>query len=48
MKQSETNIQPSKPKGEITDITNSQNTERKYGQPSKQLFSRRWSLSKQD
>ena len=31
-------IQPSKPKREITNITNSQNTKRTYGQPSEQLF----------
>ena len=29
-----TQIQPSKPKLEITNITNSQNTKRTYGQPS--------------
>ena len=33
-----TQIQPSKPKREITKITNSQNTKRTYGQPSEQLF----------
>ena len=33
-----TQIQPSKPKREIIDITNSQNTKRTYGQPSEQLF----------
>ena len=33
-----TQIQPSKPKREITNITNSQNTKRTYGQPSEQLF----------
>ena len=31
-------IQPSKPKREITYITNSQNTKRTYGQPNEQLF----------
>ena len=31
-------IQPSKPKKEITKITNSQNTKRSYGQSSEQLF----------
>ena len=31
-------IQPSKPKREITSITNGQNKKRKYGQPSKHLF----------
>ena len=36
-----TQIQPSKPKREITYITNSQNTKRPYGQPSEQLFSER-------
>ena len=30
-------IQPSKPKWEIADITNSQNTERTNGQPTEQL-----------
>ena len=40
-----TQIQPSKPKREITKITNSQNTKRIYGQPSEQLFSKRWQLS---
>ena len=39
-----TQIQPSKPKREITKITNSQNT-RTYAQPSEQLFSKRWPLS---
>ena len=38
-------IQPSKPKREITKIRNSQNTKRKYGQPSEQLFPKRWPLS---
>ena len=33
-----TQIQPSKPKREITYITNSQNMKRTYGQPSEQLF----------
>ena len=33
-----TQLQPSKPKGEKTNITNSQNTKRTYGQPSEQLF----------
>ena len=33
-----TQTQPSKPKREITKITNSQNTKRSYGQPSEQLF----------
>ena len=40
-----TQIQPSKPKWEITKITNSQNTKRTYGQISEQLFSKRWPLS---
>ena len=35
----------SKSKREITDITNSQNTKRTFGQPSEQLFPNRWSLS---
>ena len=40
-----TQIQSSKPKREITKITNSQNTTRTYGQPSEQLFPKRWPLS---
>ena len=40
-----TQIQPSKPIREITNITNSQNTKRTYGQPSEQLFPKRWPLS---
>ena len=40
-----TQIQPSKPKREITYIANSQNTKRTYGQPSEQLFPKGWSLS---
>ena len=40
-----TQIQPSKPKREITKISNGQNTKRTYGQPSEQLFLRRWPLS---
>ena len=40
-----TQIQPSKPKREITNITNSQNTKRTYGQTSDQLFPKRWPLS---
>ena len=40
-----TQIQPSKRKREITKITNSQNTKRTYGQPSQQLFPKRWPLS---
>ena len=38
-------IQPSKPKREITNITNSQNTKITYGQLSGQLFPKRWPLS---
>ena len=38
-------IQPSKPKREITKITNSQNTKRTYGQLSEQLFPKRWPCS---
>ena len=41
-------IQPSKPKREITNITNSQNTKRTFGQPSEQLFPKRWPLSNQN
>ena len=37
-----TKIQTSKPKREITNITNSQNTKRTHGQPSEQLFPKRW------
>ena len=40
-----TQPQPSKPKREITYITNSQNSKRTYGQPSEQLFRKRWPLS---
>ena len=40
-----TQLQPSKPKREITYITNSQNTKRTYGQQSEQLFPKRWQLS---
>ena len=40
-----TKIQPSKTKREKTNITNSQNTERTHGQPSDQLFPKRWPLS---
>ena len=40
-----TQIQLSKPKREIAYITNSQNTKRTYGQPSEQLFPKRWPLS---
>ena len=36
-----TQIQPSKPKREITKITDSQNTKRTYGQPSEQLFKKK-------
>ena len=39
-----TQILPSNPKQEITEITNSQNTKRTYGQPSEQLFPKRWPL----
>ena len=42
-----TQTQPSKPKREITNITNSQNKKRTYGQPTKQLFPNRWQLSNQ-
>ena len=40
-----TQIQPSKPKRELTKITNSQNTKRTYCHPSEQLFPKRWPLS---
>ena len=40
-----TQLQPSKPKREITDITHSQNTKRTYGQPSEQVVPKRWPLS---
>ena len=40
-----TQLQPSKPKREITNITNSQNTKRAHGQPDEQLFPKRWPLS---
>ena len=42
-----TQIQPSKPKREITKIINSQNTKRTYGQPCEQLFSKDTSLETQ-
>ena len=41
-----TQIQPTKPNQEITKITNSQNTKRTNGQPTEQLFPKRWPLSK--
>ena len=41
----EKRIKSSNPKREITKITNSQNIKRIYGQPSEQLFSKRWPLS---
>ena len=40
-----THLQPSKPKRKITNITNSQNTKRTYGQPSEQLFPKSRPLS---
>ena len=40
-----TQLQPSKPKREITNIANSQNKKRTYGQASEQLFPKRWPLS---
>ena len=43
-----TQTQPSKPEREITNITNNQNTKRTYGQPSEQLFPKRWPLSNRD
>ena len=39
-----TQLQPSKPKRVITNITNSQNTKITYGKPSEQLFPKRWPL----
>ena len=42
-----TQIQPSKPKLEITKITNSQNTKRTNGQPREQFFPKMWPLSNQ-
>ena len=38
-------LQTSKAKREITNITDSQNTKITYGQPSEQLFPKRWPLS---
>ena len=38
-------IPPSKPKREITKITNSLNTKKTYNQPSEQLFPKRWPLN---
>ena len=43
-----TQLQPSKPKREITKITKSQNTKGEYGLPSEQLFPKRWPLSNQN
>ena len=43
-----TQTKASKPKREITNITNSQNTKGTYGQPSEQLFPNRWPLSNQN
>ena len=41
-----TQLQPSKPKREITNITNNQKKKKiTYGQPSEQLFPKRWPLS---
>ena len=40
-----TQIRHSKPKREITKITNSQNIKRTYGQPREHLFPKRWPLS---
>ena len=40
-----TQILPSKPKREITKITNRHNTKRTFGHPSKQFFPKRWQLS---
>ena len=40
-----TQIKLSKPKREITNITNSQDTKRTYGQPSEQLLPNMWLLS---
>ena len=40
-----TQTRPSKPKRETSSFTNSQNTKRTYGQPSEQLFTKRWPLS---
>ena len=37
-----TQNQALKPKREITNITNSQKTKRTYGQPTEQLFPKRW------
>ena len=45
LKENRTQLQPSKPKRKITNITNSQNTKRTYGQPIGQLFPKRWPLS---
>ena len=45
MNWSKAQLQPSKSKKEITNITNSQNTKIKYGQPSEQLFPKRLKLS---
>ena len=39
-----TQIHSSNPKWKTTNITNSQNTKRIYGQPTEQLFPKRWPL----
>ena len=43
-KRNRTKIKTYKQEWEITKITNSQNTKRTYGQPSEQLFPKRWPL----
>ena len=43
-----TQNKPSKPKREIKIAIFSQNTKRKYGQSSQQLFPKRWTLSNQN
>ena len=40
-----TQLQRSKPKREITNITNTQTSKRTHSQPSEQLFPKRWPLS---
>ena len=40
-----TQIAKSKPKRDITKLTNSQNTKRTHGQPNEQFFPKRWPLS---
>ena len=42
------NPSPTLKTNKITEITNSQNTKTTYGQPSEQIFPKRWPLSNQN